>query len=75
MYGRTIIKELKKKYSFRLVGGVEMISQGRDDAWPGSGWRTQKVRQQLVEWAVPHLCADKPGRTTWERDRPRNPGF
>ena len=26
MYGRTIIKELKKKYSFRLVGGAEMGS-------------------------------------------------
>ena len=29
----------------------------------------------LVERVVPHFHADKPGGTTGERDRPRNPGF
>ena len=45
----------------------------------GLGWaRLQLVdpaRQQLVEQAVPHSCADKPGGTTGERDRPLNPGL
>ena len=29
--GSLIMKELKKKHSFRLVGGMEMGSQGRED--------------------------------------------
>ena len=37
-----ITKELKKKYSFKLVGGVEMGSQGGQDEWQGSGWRTER---------------------------------
>ena len=32
-------------------------------------------RQQLVEWEVPHLCADKSGGTAGERDRLCNTGF
>ena len=34
------MKELKKKHSFRLVGGVETGSQSREDAWQGGDWRT-----------------------------------
>ena len=52
-----------------------MCSQGREDAWQGSGWKTRQVRQWLADQAVPHLHADKPGGTTGERDRPHNPGF
>ena len=33
-------KELKKKHSFRMVGGVEMGSWGGEDARQGGGWRT-----------------------------------
>ena len=33
-------KEIKKKHSSRLVGGVETGSRGREDSQPGSGWRT-----------------------------------
>ena len=40
LYGNLTIKELKKKYSSRLVGGVETHSQAREDAWQGGGWRT-----------------------------------
>ena len=32
-------KEIKKKHSSRPVGGVEMGSQGGEDAWQGSDWR------------------------------------
>ena len=32
-------------------------------------------RQQLVDQAVPHLHADKPGGTTGEPDRLNNPGL
>ena len=40
LYGSTTTKELKKKHSFRLVGGVETGSQSREDAWQGGDWRT-----------------------------------
>ena len=33
------------------------------------------ARQWLAEWAVPHLCMDKPGGTTRERDRLHSSGF
>ena len=45
----------------------------------GPGWARWQLadpaRQQLADWAVPHSCADKPGGTTGEQDRPSNPGF
>ena len=45
----------------------------------GLGWVRRQladpVRQQLVEWAVPHSNVDKPGATTGERDRLCNPGL
>ena len=65
LYGSPTTKELKKKHSSRLAGGVEMGSQGGEDSWQGSGWR---------DWTVPHLRADKTGRTTRERDRPTAQG-
>ena len=34
-----------------------------------------QVKQQLVDWVVPHSCVDKPGGTTGEQDRPHNPGL
>ena len=37
LYGSPTIKELEKKHSFRLVGGVEMGSWGGEDARQGSG--------------------------------------
>ena len=66
LYVSLTTKELKKKHSSRLVGGAEIDSQGRRGLWE---------RQWLVEWAVPHLCIDKPGGTTGEPDRLHNPGF
>ena len=33
------------------------------------------MRQWLTDQAVPHLCADKPGGRTGERDRLHNPGY
>ena len=38
--GSPITKELKKKHSFRLVGGAEMGTQGGEDLWQQGGWRT-----------------------------------
>ena len=63
-------KELKKKLSSRLVGGAEAGSWDREDKRQGSGWRMGEAAA-----GVPHLCVDKLGGTTGERDRPRNPGF
>ena len=40
LYGSLTTKELKKKHSSRPVGGVETGSQGREDTWQDSGWRT-----------------------------------
>ena len=40
LYVSPTTKELKRKHSLRLVGGVEMGSQGGEDAWQGSGWQT-----------------------------------
>ena len=65
--GSLTTKELKKKHSSRLIGGMER--RGGDQQ---TGWKGHVVRQWLV---VPHLHADKLGRTTWEGDRPSNQGF
>ena len=35
LYGSLTTKELKKKHSFRLVGGADMSSPGREDMWQG----------------------------------------
>ena len=40
LYASLTTRELKKKHSFRPVGGAEMGSQGREDLWQGGGWRT-----------------------------------
>ena len=56
LYGTLTTKEFKKKHSFRLVGGVETGSRGREDSWQG----------QLVDLVFQHLHADKPGGTTGE---------
>ena len=48
LYGSLTTKELKKKHSFRPVGGMETGSQGGEDS----------ARWQLVGQGVPHLCAD-----------------
>ena len=41
LYGSPTIKELKRKHSSRLVGGIEMGSQGREDSHQSSGWKTR----------------------------------
>ena len=54
LYGSPTTKELKKKHSSRLAGGMETDSQGRvergswsgKDSWQGSGWKTR--------WS--HMC-------------------
>ena len=46
LYGSPTTKELKKKHSFRPVGGAEMGNQGGKDSWQSSGWRTR--------WS--HIC-------------------
>ena len=52
-----------------------MGSQGGEDVHQGGSYRTGWVRQQLVDWAVPCLHADKLGGTTGEQDRWHNPWF
>ena len=42
LYGSLTNKELKKKHSFTLVGGVGMGSQVREDVWKGGGWWTRQ---------------------------------
>ena len=56
--GSLTTKELKKKHSSRLVGGVGMGSQGRKDVWQGSGWWTWQVRQWGGAWRTrwSHIC-------------------
>ena len=58
-------KELKKKHSFRLVGGVETQL----------GQRRPMARQWLADLAIPHLRVDELGGTTGERLTPRNLRF
>ena len=41
LYGSPTTKELKKKHSFRLVGGAEIVNQGREGERQGSIWRTE----------------------------------
>ena len=41
LYGSPITKELKKKYSFRLVVGVETGSRGWEDVWQGNDWQAR----------------------------------
>ena len=68
-------QELKKKHSSRPVRGVEMGSRvGRIHNKVAAGGLGQ-VRQNLVEWAVPHSCTDKLGGTTGERVSLSNPGL
>ena len=64
LYGSPTTKELKKKHSSRLGWrqAARVERAGGKAAVGGLG----HVRQKLVEWAVPHLCVDKPGGTTGE---------
>ena len=64
LFGNLTTKELKKKHSSRLVGGVKMVSWGGDTR--GKVAAGDQRRRRLVEQATPHLCADKPGGTTEE---------
>ena len=52
LYGSPTTKELKRKYSYRLVRGAEAGSGGGEDVWQGGGWRSG--------WS--HICV----QTNWE---------
>ena len=83
LYGSPTTKELKKKHSSRPVGEAEMGNWAERThskvADGGLGqkrlWLEDQAMQQLAEWAVPYLHADKPGGTTGDWDRLNNPGF
>ena len=64
LYESLTTKELKK-HSSTLVGRAET----------GSLRRGLGARPWLANPVVPHLRANKLGRTTGEQDRPRYPGF
>ena len=62
LYGNPTTKELKKKHSFRLVGGAEtsswaermhgkVVARGYGGVQGGIGWL-------LVDQVVPHLLVD-----------------
>ena len=51
------------------------IQTGRRGRGRQAGWRGLITRQRLADWVAPHSCAEKPGGTTGERDRPHNPGL
>ena len=38
LYGTPTTEELRKKHSFRLVGGMEMGRWDKEDTWQGSSW-------------------------------------
>ena len=48
-------------------------SRRNGDGKMGQGGHT--ARQRLLDWVVPHSCADKPGEITREQDSLHNPGF
>ena len=75
LYGSLTTKELKKKHSSRLVGGVEIGSWAERTHGKAAAEGPRWARWQLVDWAVTHSHADKLGGTTGEQDRPLNPGF
>ena len=66
LYGSLTTKELKKKYSSRLVGGVETGSGVERTCSKAAAGGPGQVRQWLVDPAVPYLCADKLEETTGE---------
>ena len=49
LYGSLTTKLLKKKHSFRLVGGPETSSRQGQDVQQGSGWSTEQVMWQLAD--------------------------
>ena len=66
LYGSLTTKELKKKHSFRPVGGAEMGSQGREDARQGSSWRTGEGKVMAGGAAGPTFVCDNWGGTAGE---------
>ena len=66
LYGSLTTKELKKKHSSKPVGGAETGSRSGEDLRQGGSWRTREGEAAVADQVVPHLCADKLGRTTEE---------
>ena len=75
LYGSLTTKEIKKTHSSRLVGGVEMGSRAEGTCGKAVAGGLGQARWQVVDQAVPHVCADKVGGTTGERDRLHNTGL
>ena len=71
--GSLTTKEIKKKHSYRPVGGVEMGSQGREDSQQGSGWWTQRGGSWWSGWSLNRVWIN--WEETGERDRSCNPGL
>ena len=65
-FGSLMTKELKKKHSFILVGGVETGSWGGEDLQQGMAGGLGQARWWLVDRAVPHLPVNKLRGTTGE---------
>ena len=57
------------KYNNQGVKEETFIQTHRRDREWKLAWRGLVAMWQLGDQAVPHLCVDKPGGTTWELDR------
>ena len=69
-YGNPITKDLKKKYSSRLVGGVEMRSQGGEAMmwwWCGRGSPTLSCGRQKPGGTHGEQAIPAPGQTAQPR--------
>ena len=62
VYGSPTTKELKKKHSFRPVGGVEMGSWGGEDLGKEGGWRTKSSK--TAAGGPGQVLADRAGSPT-----------
>ena len=63
LYDSPMTKKLKKKHSFRLVGGTKMGSQGGEDSQQGCGWWTGRGGGWWSRQS--HICMQINRRNNW----------
>ena len=71
LYESPTSTDLKKKHSFRPVGGAEMGNQGGEDAWQGSSW--QIGWSHIPIWEQDRLC--NPGIQHQEKKVSKTSGY
>ena len=75
LYGSLKTKELRKKHSSGPLGWAEIGSQVGKTCCKATVEGPGRERQWLTDFILPHLHAEKPGRTTVAQDRPQKSGF